>query len=457
LQKPAHGKILIYDLSKVFGENKAGNWVKNYWQAFPGDFKIRRASDKPFTYKYSFEFTGVALEEGEDFNSHASPKLGKLGLIQKIADGIIAVMGFVDGINALANNVLDKVNQVSKLIKLLGNAMTYSANTLAGIIDSTSDTAVGVIGSATTAVEGASSIIALPRTIEAKAVNLALEVVNATRNLCDACDNLAESCALTFSAEGYVIPQEVLDQFGTNDKEFKDSVTGNLDQMQNSANELAAAAKSATIPDITTGNPDPETGEQRAILSYGYTTATLISTDTLESLASKHFGEPDRAIDIATFNGIASLNDLQPGATIRLPITRLTRRMSSNHVYARREDRDNYGRDILLTDDGRIVTAASGDYELSVGAENLSQAVLLRLRESVAKRIRANAYGIRTNISDPAAGKAYILSSIELTVSRDPRVSSVDDIRFTGAGDSMNVVVIYSDINRASGSAAGRV
>jgi hypothetical protein len=111
----------------------------------------------------------------------------------------------------------------------------------------------------------------------------------------------------------------------------------------------------------------------------------------------------------------------------------------------------------LLTGDGRIATSASGDYELSSGAENLSQAVLLRLRESVARRIRVNAYGIRTNISDPTAGKAYILSSIELTVSSDPRVASVDDIRFTGAGDSMNVIVIYSDINSAGGNAAGRV
>ncbi|MDR0387033.1 MAG: hypothetical protein LBH57_03260, partial [Treponema sp.] len=66
-------KIIIHDLSKLSGSNKAGNWVKNYWQAFPGDFKIRRASDKPFTYKYSFEFTGISLEEGEEFKSHGEP------------------------------------------------------------------------------------------------------------------------------------------------------------------------------------------------------------------------------------------------------------------------------------------------------------------------------------------------------------------------------------------------
>ena len=151
------------------------------------------------------------------------------------------------------------------------------------------------------------------------------------------------------------------------------------------------------------------------------------------------------------------MSDLRPGDIIRLPITTRNRRMTNNLIFARREDRDNYGRDILLTDDGYIVPSNTGDYALTTGAENLSQAVLSRLRESVARRIRVNAYGIRTNISDPAAGVAYIISSIELTVNSDPRVASVDDIHFQSRGDYLNVNVLYSDINNASGSAAGRV
>lgn len=122
-----------------------------------------------------------------------------------------------------------------------------------------------------------------------------------------------------------------------------------------------------------------------------------------------------------------------------------------------REERDNYGRDILLTDDGNIVSSNSGDYELADGAKNLSQAILLRLRESVQKRIRQIAYGIRTNISDPAAGIAYIISSINLTVNSEPRVSAVEDIQFRGEGDSLNVNVMYRDINKTSGNVSGRV
>jgi hypothetical protein len=242
-----------------------------------------------------------------------------------------------------------------------------------------------------------------------------------------------------------------------NDSEFKDSITANLDGAQNAANGLAAAAKSSDIPDITIGNPDPETGEQRVMLSYGHSVVTVKDTDSLESLAARYLGEPDRAIEIATYNGIASIGSLSPGDTVLIPVTTITGKMSGNRVYARREERDNYGRDIRLTGDGYIVTSASGDYALTEGTENLSQAVLLRLRESVVKRIRMNAYGIRAGVGDPTAGKAYILSSIELTVGGEPRVLSVDSIRFQGSGDFLNVTVAYRDINGASGSAEGRV
>jgi hypothetical protein len=425
-------KIMIYDLSKyklahpgIEGYNTP---IRNYWQAFPGDLKIRRSSDRPFTYKYSFEFTGIPVESFGTYLSHGKPpKLneGELRIIQNTMNVLVKALDFIDGINARVNDVLDKVNQVSALLKVLGNVMSYAANTLSGIIDSIGDAVVGFMDGVKSVVDGANSIVSLPRTIQLKALNVGLEVQNATNGLMKSVATLTKNCRDMFDKDGdyWNIPQEVLDQYAMNNEEFKDSINVILDQAENSANELAAAAKSSDIPDVMIGNPDPDTGEQRIVLSYGYTSVQLKSTDTLESLARQYFGDPDRAIDIAAYNGVASLSDLLPGAIIRIPITTRTRKMESNLIFARREDRDNYGRDILLTDDGYIVVSNTGDYALTGGAEGLSQAVLLRLRESVAKRIRMNAYGIRTNISDPTAGIAYIISSIELTVSGDPRVA----------------------------------
>jgi hypothetical protein len=487
-----NAKIMIYDLSKTAHPRTAVGYstpVKNYWQVFPGDFKIRRSNDKPFTYKYSIEFTGVPIKagggfdgspdppEGPDFNSTtdsnnpnnnnkppppggqepSTPSIpGKLGVLQSVMENLIMALDFVDGINGKVNNVLDQVNQVARLLRVFGNVLSYSANTLTGIVGSSTDSLTGLIDGFTNIVNGYNSVLSLPRDIQLKALNLGLELQNATKELVKSVDSLSETVHDTFTQEYWEIPKEVLDQYSTSNEEFKDSVVMMLKRAESAANSIAAAAKSFNIPEVTIGNPDPETGAQRIILSYGDTSVTVKDTDTLESLANQYLGDPDKAVDIATYNEVAALSDLKLGDTIKIPMTTRTQKMKRNLIFARREDRDNYGKDIMLSDDGLFMASSSGDYALTSGVQNLSQAILLRLRENVAKRIRLSAYGIRTNISDPTAGRAYIISSIDLTVSRDPRVSSVDNIRFSSGGDYLNVSVDYSDINKASGNISGR-
>jgi hypothetical protein len=485
-------KVYLYDLSKVSDKNGTTNQssIRNYWQLFLGDFKIRRSADRPFTYKYTLEGTGVPPEKEQSVLKFPKPELTeekagelaeifvgksailrgkqdlssldsieqKMNMMDRAYGGLIGAIDFIDGINAKINKVLSEVKKVSDLIKMLGNVMKYSTSTLTGIIDSAGDTIAGFIDAGTTVVEGVNSVVSLPRTIQLKVLNIGLEIQNATKRLVKAMDDLGNTCRKTFSSEGYKIPEEVLNQFGMNNEEFKDTVLLKIIQAENISYELAAAAKSADIPDVTIGNPDPVTGEQRIVLSYGHTDVTLTSTDTFETLAAQYFGDPDKAIDIATFNGVASLDDLQPGDTIRIPIPKKSPGGNNkNLIFSKREDRDNYGKDILLTEDGKIVCSASGDYELTSGVQNLSQAILLRLKERVKKRIRLTAYGIRTNISDPAAGVTYIISSIHLTVMSDPRVQSVKDISFRARGDALYVTVIYTDINGAEGKVAGRI
>jgi hypothetical protein len=499
-------KIMLYDLSKTNIESAASvkeaakkSIIKNYWQAFPGEFKIRRSNERPFTYKYSIEFTGISPEEGSDFVSQGDPPLGKEPnfkstqdtqesydtqtapgtytpqvtpgssnltdnipesgkpeLLQSMMNNLVSAIDFIDGINAKVNDVLDEINQVSKLLRVAGNVMTYASTTLTGIIDSVGDTITGLIDGAANIVNGVNSILSIPRQIQLKALNVGLELQNATNRLVKSVDSLSKTCRDMFRAEYWEVPKEVLDQYGMSNEEFKDSVSIKLSQAENISNEMAAAAKSSNIPEVTIGT-DPENGTQRIILSYGDTSVMIKETDTLDSLASEYLGDPEKAIDIATYNGVASLSDLKPGAIIKIPITTRTQRMKRNLIFARREDRDNYGKDILLSDDGSIMVSKSGDYALTSGVKNLSQAILLRLKESVSKRIRLNAYGIRTNISDPTAGTAYIISSIDLTVSRDPRVLSINNIRFSSGGDYLNVTIDYSDINKSSGNFAGRV
>jgi hypothetical protein len=468
-------KIILFDLSKSnrlleFKGKLSKNVeskdlvepgiIKNYWRVFPGEFKIRRASDRPFAYKYTIEFTGISEADGEEFNSHGKPpelSVGTLGLLQSMMNSLLEVLAFIDKINGYINDVLAMIDEVSNLINTLGNVMKYAASAIGNVMDSIGAAITGLMDSVTNLIDGVHTIIALPRTIQMKAVNIGLEVYNAAKRLADATGSLKKEWNDMFGEDKYWdIPPEVLERFGMTGAEFVDSIATMLEDAQDIADEIVTAAKSDEIPEVIAGNPDPQTGEQRLVLAFGYSTVILKSTDSLESLAAKYYGSPDNAIDVATYNGVASIDELEPGSAIKIPILQKTRRNSNNRIYARPGDCDNYGRDIALDDEGYLQASPGGDYKLADGAGNLSQAVLLRLRESVNKRVRQSAYGIRTNISDPTAGVAYILSSIDLTLRGEPRIKSVENIRFTGSGDNLNITVDYTDINNAGGTASGR-
>ena len=588
-------KVILYDLSKSNGKAQGGDLIKNYWQVFPGEFKIIRSDDRPFTYKYNFEFTGVALEEGKIFgfsdddkyepqmtqemldrmnrilvgpedipyvepnfaddikspenlelvpinvpyynqgtgeweippdfegddpihtglfinegitwedqgtwiakieeageivneiNTEIEVKKGILdtirGAVRVIEGGLMKAIHFIDGVNGKINDVFDTVKQVSNLLKLAGSIFTYAADTITGTIDSAGNAVVGLMDGATSVIEGATSIISLPKSVQQSVFNAGLEIQNAAERLVNATDELTSTCRDYFSQGGdspsgggspppslgppggglpdgaytigssySIVPKEDLDEYGMSDEEFIDSVYLKLHELECIANELAAAAKSSDMPEVMIGNPDPVTGEPTIVLAYGHTDITIKETDTFESLAAEYFGDPDKAIDIATYNGVPLLDDLDAGAIIRIPVTERTENMKNNRIYARYGERDNYGKDILITDEGNFVLSSSGDYELIDHVENLSQAISLRLKESVVKRMRLIAYGIRTNISDPTAGKAFIMASIYMTVIADPRVASIERIYFHTHGDQLHVDVFYTDINRASNS-----
>jgi hypothetical protein len=460
--------IMLYDLSKIYvsatgvrpeDRHKTG-FIKNYWRVFPGDFKIRRSNDRPFTYKYTIEFTGIAQEADQIAGHDKPPELsqGKADALRALMENFLAALDFIDGLNGTINNALAYIDKASRLISTLGDIMNYASSATTGAADSAGAALSGFTDAVANFVTGANSIIALPRAVQLSAVNIGAEVFNAANALARSVADVCDECRKMFDPEsGYWdIPAETLRRFSVTAAEFKDSIAVICDEAENAANELAAAAKSAEIPDVTEGDADPKTGRRAFFLFYGYFIVYLKETDTLESLAARYMGNPDMALYIAAFNGIASLDELKPGDPVKIPITRKSGKNTGNRIFARPGDRENYGRDIALDDDGFVKVSASGDFELTGGADNLSQAVLLRLRESVDKRIRLNSYGIRNNINDSTAGVAYILSSIDLTVRSDPRVKSVDSIRFSGAGDGLKVDVDYSDINGGAGSAKGR-
>jgi hypothetical protein len=436
-------KIMLYDLSKTSYIN-GGAQIKNYWRVFPGDYQIRRSKDRPFTYNYRIEFT--AVDDDAQYNENILAP--KLGFAKAAVDALKKSVKLLK-----ENKVLDAIDGVNTFL----DELSSSLNDVTSILDAYTEALTGYIDRVTGFVENVNTIISIPVDTTNKVLNIGLEFMNAGLRLMKSVEKVSRTMQAMGTGEYWANP-ETLKKYGMTADEYADTWMGIGWDMENDANTIAAYSKSNELPaEIVPGQPPGGgTGRQTAIMVYGYYSVPLKDTDTLEGLAAGHAGNPDSAIDIAAYNGIASLDELNPGDPVKIPVTKKSGGNTNNRIYARPGDRDNYGRDISLDEDGRVKASASGDFKLTGGVDNLSQAVLLRLRESVNKRIRLNAYGIKTNISDPDAGTAYILSSIDLTVRNDPRVKAVDNIRFAGTGDGLNVAVDYRDINGSSGNAKGR-
>jgi hypothetical protein len=444
---------MLYDLSKINYIRGQSGAIKNYWRVFPGDFKIRRSSDRPFTYKYSIEFTAVDFADDEKFDENilapkldfAKSALDKIrGSVEKLKEG----MKYIDEVDTLLENLNSSIRDVAE------------------ILDAYADVLTGYVDGVTNMMDTANEIIKIPGDISAKALNIGLEFMNTGKRLLKSVEAISDTI-LSYGTSEFWAPQEVLDEYNMTATEYADTWADLCAGLEDNANTVVSVSKSSNLPTVTVGATQGTSaviGEARSqtaprqsvVLSYGDFAVTLASTDSLESLATEYCGSPDRAIDIAVYNCVASIDELNPGDTIKIPMFTPSTKHLLNRVYARPEDRDNYGRDIYLDNEGYTAASSSGDYLLTEGVGNLNQAILLRLRERVKRRIRLATYGIRTNISDPEAGVAYIISSIDLTVSRDPRVSAVDNIKFTSAGDGLDVKVEYTDINHSNGSTAGR-
>jgi hypothetical protein len=471
--------IMLYDLSKMGnGQSMGDGVIKNYWQVFPGDFKIRRASDKPFTYKYSIEFTAVDYDSTRNFNFGNEPSWEWVkNALNWAKENSEALKGYITD-NPIINGmkrVKEKMDEVDSNLRSLMSLVDIAA----GLINSTfvyTDTLLDIGNTAY-------SILNIPRDTTQKTLNLGLEIMNSGLKFLKSVESLSYDIQSTLESayddpKGYFFPEKILDRYYMTKEEYVDTWKIILRETEDSANDVASRTKNGNLPNIffSVGNQGPETeetsttptyrdqetspkdtetGQMRLVLTYGDQEAFLKETDTFESLSTEFYGTLENAIVIAMYNGVASIDEFNPGDAIKIPILTPSGRHLLNRIYARPEDRDNYGRDIYLDDEGYTAASTTGDFKLTDGPNNLAQAVLLRLRESVVKRIRLNTYGIRTNITDPVAGAAYILSSIDLTVNAEPRVQSVDAIRFSGKGDGLDVTVEYTDINSVKGNVAG--
>lgn len=165
--------------------------------------------------------------------------------------------------------------------------------------------------------------------------------------------------------------------------------------------------------------------------------------ETLQDVAEKYLGDPNRFTEIADLNGIIDSNfiDTAAGLQIKIPyVGSLTSNNPNNIVYevyksTKPEDlaRYFYGSDLYLAD-GKLQTTGNGDLRTVSGAANVVSAVNRRLSTVLGTYHPDSNYGVidpgAINDSLPFEVKIQkLINGSEYQAKLDPRVqSAVSDI-----------------------------
>jgi hypothetical protein len=233
---------MLYDLSKT--KFSGGKMIKNYWRVFPGDFKIRRSSDRPFTYKYSIDFTAVDMEESEinrnivsDSFGWAKSLLGKIDGFMKVLEGALTwwteKMAYIDKINTSIRELEDILDVYSSILN--------------GYIDTT-----------TIALDSVNSVLRIPNDLVAKVMNIGLEFTNSASNLNKA---VAEFCSeivgmFTLSSVYWEDVVAAADEYGMTPSEFGDVWKEKTSEFEDDTNALESKSKSGNLPGSMPGNSE---------------------------------------------------------------------------------------------------------------------------------------------------------------------------------------------------------
>ncbi len=249
-----------------------------------------------------------------------------------------------------------------------------------------------------------------------------------------------------------IIPEYVALRYASVAEAFNATVTETTDRIQTLLGTVATSAMSLSeAPDVII-SPSGE-----LTLAYGYDYIVATSETTLEALAATYLGDPDGALMIALCNGISGDTAITPGMKIKIPKTDSKTVNSLNLVYSMLESERTFGTDIQIQS-GQLSYGHGGDLLTVSGLENVEQAIVLRLSESLGVRLRLAVYGIKGAVGQPfSSASAYVQSTIKDTIMQDPRIKNIQNFVFEGKGDSISIEFDYETVDGSTANYAGGV
>jgi uncharacterized repeat protein (TIGR02543 family) len=129
LDKIPDKKVYIYDLSKMnMLQLAAGSPARNYWRMVNKGLKIKRSKDKPFTYNYELEITGVV-----DKGTKPDPPFGNKGLgdfldgCQKVVEELETFMEITETMADTIDTFTQQIVDAKKYLDTLANGNLQAA------------------------------------------------------------------------------------------------------------------------------------------------------------------------------------------------------------------------------------------------------------------------------------------------------------------------------------------
>ena len=227
---------------------------------------------------------------------------------------------------------------------------------------------------------------------------------------------------------------------------------------ENKLFEEDAGAQNATVENIYEGKISiPRATSVRSVQIDG--------SDTIQTLAARELGDPDRFREIALLNNlkapyidsIGGEGVLTPGQNIFLPqqssqqSTGVKRNKEFNITRLLSETEKALGVDIRLDRNNDLAVSNTNDLDLVAGIDNMSQAILVRLNLEPGSLKRHQSIGVGFNIGEKATSDrlSEMRRNIIASFGSDLRIDSVPFIELLQVGNTtrINLVLKIKDLD----------
>jgi nucleoid-associated protein YgaU len=453
--------------------------IVDAWEVILKDFKITQSKDKPFIYNYAIDFTGIRLLGTSTIRTRAEPGLNngsikKLNFLQKCLNAIEKWYGISQQVRGAVQNARSAVNWFTAEVERYVTMLTGSfENYIQTVVDAVG-IGMDVYGSfkqitmapADSALRMIKSLKTLRESVEAAIADMKT-LPEQWEEKYGKYGKVAEATESEIEAYRRYFEETMQDTENTANDQYKRAVSSSNpiillifrdehrgSQLVKDSHDNASSSGSGSDnggddsgSNGRTSSGNSENEDQATfpeiILVYGYMRHITNSETTLEGLAAKYLGDPDKARIIALINGITGDDEIQPGDQLKIPLLSENSLNSLNQIFGSVNIRDAYGIDIAL-ENGILEVGHNGDFSTKLYHNNMEQAISLRLSESLGNRIRLSTYGIRNVAGVPdAVATAYLIASVKDTVLQDPRITSMEDVHFQGIGDAMQLEFVY--------------